>query len=67
MKLFLYLVRWQTSTIVLYPCVAWLPFGDFYNVVISNVIGGLIYYPIDKLIFKLKSRKNKGETNVANQ
>lgn len=57
MKLLLYLGRWQLSSIVLYPCVAYLPFGDLFNVIISNVIGGLIFFPIDKYILNKKGRE----------
>lgn len=51
MKLALYLVRWQLSTPILYLCIKKLPFRPATKTVIANLIGGLIFYGVDKLIF----------------
>lgn len=48
----LYLLRWQASTIILAPCIAWLaPFGPVLSAAIANLIGGVIFYFIDRRIF----------------
>lgn len=59
-KYILYLVRWQTSTVILAPCVAyfkhspniWGTAEDWIAASVSNLIGGLIFFWIDRLIFK---------------
>lgn len=49
----LYLLRWQASTIILAPCIAWLaPVGPIASAAIANLIGGCIFFFIDKKIFK---------------
>lgn len=48
----LYLLRWQASTIILAPCIAWLaPLGAVASAAIANLIGGIIFYFIDRRIF----------------
>lgn len=60
MRFLLYLIRWQLSSIVLYPCVAFLPFGDVWNVIIANLVGGIIFYFVDKyLIFNRETKLEK--------
>ena len=55
MKLFLlYLLRWQASTPIL-SLVIYLTidkWGGLASTILANFIGGLIFYQIDKLIFK---------------
>lgn len=49
----LYLLRWQASTIILAPCIAWLaPLGPIASAAIANLIGGSIFYFVDRRIFK---------------
>lgn len=51
----LYLIRWQSSTIILAPCIAlFSDLGPIWSAIIANFIGGCIFFPIDKLIFKSK-------------
>ena len=53
MKRFLiYLLRWQLSTIILAPCIYILPFDVLTKTIIANLIGGIIFYFVDKTIFK---------------
>lgn len=54
MKLFLYLIRWQLSTPILAIVVYFLndKLGSIITTAIANIIGGLIFYNIDKKIFK---------------
>lgn len=52
-RFFIYLLRWQLSTPVLAICM-WL-MGGFNIVVatiIANLIGGCLFYFVDKRIFK---------------
>lgn len=49
----LYLLRWQASTIILAPCIAWLaPLGPIASAAIANLIGGVVFYFVDRRIFK---------------
>ncbi len=57
MKLLLYIIRWQLSTPILYLVIDVLTLPDLYKVVIANLIGAIIFFPIDKYIFKLKNNK----------
>ncbi len=52
MKLFLYIIRWQMSTPVLFLVIKFLPFGDLTKTIIANLIGAMLFYQLDKLIFK---------------
>lgn len=47
-----YLLRWQLSSPILYFCLKDLSFGTFVNTIIANLIGGCIFYWVDKFIFK---------------
>ncbi len=55
-KLLIYLTRWQLSTPILAIVVELLVdrIGSLYATIIANLIGGLIFYKVDKLIFKKK-------------
>lgn len=50
-KFTLYLLRWQLSSPILYLCLKHLSFGAFVNTIIANLIGGSIFYWVDKYIF----------------
>ena len=56
MKRFLiYLLRWQLSSPLLAICLIWLePIGTMLATVIANLIGGTIFFFVDKRIFKEK-------------
>ena len=51
-KFFLYLVRWQLSSPILAVCMVWM--GEW-NVaiatIVANLIGGCIFFWVDKWIF----------------
>lgn len=63
LKFFLYLVRWQLSTVILAPAVAYFKhssstFGtkeDWIAAMVANLIGGCIFYWVDRFIFKSKA------------
>ena len=57
-KFILYLIRWQASSPVLALCLLLLPFGTIVNTIIANLIGGIIFYFVDKRIFRDED-KNK--------
>ena len=49
----LYLVRWQLSTPILALCLLWLTaLGEWPATIIANLIGGCIFFFVDKWIFK---------------
>lgn len=50
-RFILYLLRWQLSTPVLYLCLKLLNFNTLTNTIIANLIGGTIFYFVDKQIF----------------
>lgn len=62
-KFILYLIRWQLSTPILAPIVAYFKnspnmFGtseDWYAAAIANLIGGCIFFWVDRFIFKSKA------------
>lgn len=47
----LYLLRWQLSTPILAFCLVFLSFGVTWNTVVANLIGGLIFFWVDRFIF----------------
>lgn len=52
-RFLLYLLRWQLSSPILALCLFWLdPIGTVWATVIANLVGGCIFYFVDKLIFK---------------
>lgn len=54
-RFILYLIKWQSSTIILAPCIAiFSNLGPVWSAIIANFIGGCLYFPIDSLIFKPK-------------
>lgn len=54
-RFLLYLLRWQLSSPILALCLLWLdPIGTVWATIIANLIGGCIFYFVDKLIFKEK-------------
>lgn len=54
-SLILYLVRWQLSTPILTICL-WLfsGLGILTSTIVANLIGGLLFFKIDKRILKEK-------------
>lgn len=54
-RFLLYLCRWQMSSVILAPCLMLLGFmGEWPAAIIANLIGGCIFFWVDKLIFKEK-------------
>ena len=48
----LYLLRWQLSTPILAVCLVYFnPLGNMWATVVANLIGGLLFFWVDKFIF----------------
>ncbi len=68
-RYFLYLVRWQLSTPILAPVVAYFKhsssvFGtteDWVGSAVANLIGGLIFFWVDMFIFTSKTLDSQWE------
>ena len=62
-KFILYLIRWQLSTPILALCLNFLNFGTLINTIIANLIGGTIFFWVDKYIFN-KKEVDKNDKNI---
>ena len=53
MRFILYLLRWQLSTPILWACLTFLMFctGELMATILANLIGGCVFYFVDKRIF----------------
>jgi len=52
-RFIIYLCRWQLSSFVLAPCLFFLGhLGEWPAAIIANLIGGCIFFWVDKYIFK---------------
>ena len=59
-KYLFYLIRWRLSTPILAVCISLFDhFGNLTSTIIANLIGGIVFFWIDKLIFKEKKDENK--------
>ena len=63
MRFLLYLIRWQLSTPILaITMVLLVNFNTWVSTILANLIGGCIFFFIDRLIFeKLSSNKKKNK------
>lgn len=54
MRFLLYLFRWQLSSPILYVCLLIMAskIGTFWATIISNLIGGAIFFFVDRQIFR---------------
>lgn len=55
MRFLLYLCRWQLSSPILWACLLVLTdkVGAFWATVLSNLVGGIIFYFVDKRILNV--------------
>ena len=52
-RFILYLIRWQLSSPILALCLFFLePVGTIWATIIANLVGGAIFFFVDKRIFK---------------
>ena len=63
-KYILYLIRWQFSTPILAIFTGGITLESFQNSMLANLVGGLLFFWVDKLIFEKK--KNIEEVCVTN-
>jgi len=59
----IYLLRWQLSTPILAIVIALIHLSVVWQTVVANLIGALIFFWVDRLIFKQKP----GEAKPAEQ
>lgn len=52
--MFLYCLRWQMSTPILYVSLLWLPLNTLYATLVANLIGALLFFKIDQWIMRRK-------------
>ncbi|VVB84121.1 Uncharacterised protein [uncultured archaeon] len=61
-RYFIYLVRWQLSTPILALVLVWLSaWNKWTATIIANLIGGLIFFWIDRMIFSSKKLSSQWE------
>jgi len=61
-RYFLYLIRWQLSTPILAIALIWLAtLNKWVATIIANLVGGLIFFWVDKLIFTSEKLANQWE------
>ena len=65
-KFILYLIRWELSTPILAIVLYYLPFDTLINTIIANLIGGIIFFWVDRLIFnkEIPKIKHKGKITI---
>lgn len=68
-KFFLYLIRWQLSSPILAVCMVWM---GGWNVavatIVANLIGGCIFFWVDRWIFgDKKAKSSKGKTKSSDK
>lgn len=66
-RLLLYLFRWQLSTPILFLCVTLMPFNNMIKTILANLIGGLIFFQIDKWIFKNNSKTDNLRKEIGDE
>lgn len=54
-----YMIKWQLGTPVLILCMMYLPGSNLIKTILANIIGALLFYKIDKLIFEGGKNGNK--------
>jgi hypothetical protein len=59
-KFLLYALKWQGGTPIMALVILLLPINNLViKTIIANIIGAIIFYPIDNWIFGQKSNKKK--------
>jgi hypothetical protein len=60
---FLYILRWETSTPILAWCIGYFQqYSPFVRTILANLIGALIFFWIDRIIFTSKTLNPVWET-----
>ena len=58
-KFILYLFRWQLSSPILAIVLYYLKTNMIIKTIVANLIGGCIFFWVDKMIFKNEGEKNE--------
>lgn len=61
MRLAMYLGRWQLSSPILAACVVLLPGPAWFRVIIANLIGGLLFFRVDRWIMGRRPDLQNGD------
>jgi hypothetical protein len=54
-KLLMYMFRWQMSSPILAVSVLFIPGSTAVKVIVANLIGSLIFFPVDRWIMSRKT------------
>lgn len=52
MKFTLYALRWQASSLTLWPVIWWLSDSPLLAAVVGNALGACVFYWVDRQIFE---------------
>jgi hypothetical protein len=55
-KFLLYLFRWQLSSPILFLTLYFVQGSDLFRTVLANLIGGILFYQVDKFLFEGKDK-----------
>lgn len=55
-KFILYLIRWQLSTPILALILYTLDMNEVVETIFANLVGGMLFFWIDKIIFREKDK-----------
>jgi membrane protein YqaA with SNARE-associated domain len=58
-RYFMYIGRWQMSSFVLFPIIYLLNDKPLLATILGNLVGGMIFWYVDKWIFRSKKSDNK--------
>lgn len=61
-KYFLYLLRWQLSTPILALVLCILHTNEILETVLANLVGGMIFFWVDRKIFNAKPKEQVENT-----
>jgi hypothetical protein len=53
-KFLIYAIKWQGGTPIMALCLWVLPLDGWLKVIVGNIIGAIIFFPIDSWIFRKK-------------
>jgi len=56
----MYMLRWQASSLILAPCIFLIPNNAIIAAIVSNFFGSLLFFQVDKFIFK-HNKNHKSE------
>lgn len=61
-KLLMYMFRWQMSSPILAISVVFIPGSTWVKIVVANLIGSLMFFPVDRwIMLRRGSEKSRAE------